>query len=172
VSIRMIGWETSYAGLEQHRREAHACEVGRLLGITALCARGAPGAAAPTMEPRLLSVSVPDDIAPAQLFATGYTFDPVVMRGLFLWGERAFLRSRAQVLDFLDWCVPAALERGAACPGAEGASSAFAAAVREHERKVLRELEGYKQYEAPGVWKKHLQERKKLVEQQMTICER
>ena len=170
ITIRMIGWETSYAGLEQHRREAHACEVGRLLGITALCARGAPGAAAPTIEPRLLSVSVPDDIAPSQLFATGYTFDPVVMRGLFLWGERAFLRSRSQVLDFLDWCVPAALERGAACPGGEGASPAFAAAVREHERKVLAELETFKQYEAPGVWKEHLRERKALVKREMKIC--
>ena len=170
IGIRMIGWETSYAGLEQHRREAHACEVGSLLGITALCARGAPGAAAPTVEPRLLSVSVPEDIAPAQLFATGYTFDPVVMRGLFLWGERAFLRSRTEVLDFLDWCVPAALERGAACPGGEGSSPAFAAAVRDHERKVLAELATYKQYEAPGAWKKHLEERRALVNREMKIC--
>jgi hypothetical protein len=172
IGIRMIGWETSYAGLEQHRRRAHACEVGRLLGIMALCVRGAPGAASPTMEPQLLSVSVPDDIAPAQLFATGYTFDPIVMRGLFLWGERAFLHSRAEVLDFLDWCVPAALERDAACTGGEGASAAFATAVRDHERKVLAELETYKQYEAPGVWKKHVQERKALVNRQMKICER
>ena len=170
IVTRMIGWETSYAGLEQHRREAHACEVGGLLGMTALCTRGAPGAAAPTMEPRLMSVSVPEDIAPAQLFASGYTFDPVVMRGLFLWGERAFLRSRAQVLDFLDWCVPAALERGAPCSGAEGTSPAFATAVRDHEQKVLRELDGYKQYQAPGVWKKHQQERKDLVNRHMKIC--
>jgi hypothetical protein len=170
IGIRMIGWETSYAGLEQHRREAHGCEVGRLVGISALCAHGAPGAAAPTIEPRLLSVSVPDDIAPTQLFATGYTFDPIVMRGLFLWGERAFLRSRAEVLDFLDWCVPAALERGAPCAGGEGASTAFAAAVRDHERKVAVELETYKQYEAPGVWKKHLRERKALVNREMKIC--
>jgi hypothetical protein len=170
LGIRMIGWETSYAGLEQHRREAHACEVGRLVGITALCGGGAPGAAAPTIEPRLLSVSVPDDITPSHLFASGYTFDPVVMRGLFLWGERAFLRSRSQVLDFLDWCVPAALERGAACPGGEGQNPAFAAAVRDHERKVMAELETYKQYEAPGVWKKHLQDRKALVKREMKIC--
>jgi hypothetical protein len=94
------------------------------------------------------------------------------MRGLFLWGERAFLHSRAEVLDFLDWCVPAALERDAACTGGEGASAAFATAVRDHERKVLAELETYKQYEAPGVWKKHVQERKALVNRQMKICER
>jgi len=170
IGIRMIGWETSYAGLEQHRRQAHACELGGLVGSSALCSSGAPGAAAPTLEPRLLSVSVPDDIAPSQLFATGYTFDPVVMRGLFLWGERAFLRSRERVLDFLDWCVPAALERGAVCPGGEGKSPAFAAAVREHERKVRAELDGYKQYEAPGAWKKHLAERKALVNREMKTC--
>jgi hypothetical protein len=119
-----------------------------------------------------LSVSVPDDIAPAQLFATGYTFDPIVMRGLFLWGERAFFRSRAEVLDFLDWCVPSALERGAACPGGEGASPAFAAAMREREWAVTSELDGYKRFEAPGVWKKHLEERKALVNATMKICDR
>jgi hypothetical protein len=138
IGIRMIGWETSYAGLEQHRQRVHACEVGRMIGITSLCPNGAPGAAAPTMEPQLLSVSVPDDIAPAQLFATGYTFDPIVMRGLFLWGQRAFFRSRAEVLDFLDWCVPSALERGAACPGGEGRAPPlrrrFEARVGRHER--------------------------------------
>ena len=169
--IRMIGWETSYAGLEQHRRRAHDCEIGRLVGSTVLCPNGAPGAAAPAMEPQLMSVSVPDDISPPQLFASGYTFDPVVMRGLFLWGERAFLQSRADVLGFLDWCVPSALERGAPCPGAEGVSPPFAAAVRDHERKVLAELATYKQWEAPGAWKKHLEERKALVNKQMKTCD-
>jgi hypothetical protein len=167
----MIGWETAYAGLEQHRRRAHACELGRLVGSTVLCPAGAPGAAAPTMEPQLMSVSVPDDITPPQLFANGYTFDPVVMRGLFLWGERAFLRNRADVFGFLDWCVPSALERGAPCKGGEGASPAFAAAVHDHERKVLAELEGYKQYEVPGAWKKHIEERKKLVNKEMKTCD-
>jgi hypothetical protein len=170
IVIRMIGWETSYAGLEQHRRRAHFCEIGRLMGSTVLCPNGAPGVPTPAMEPQLMSVSVPDDISPPQLFASGYTFDPVVMRGLFLWGERAFLQSRADVLGFLEWCVPSALERGAPCPGAEGASPAFAAAVRDHEHKVLAELATYKQWEAPGAWKKHLEERKALVNQQMKTC--
>ncbi len=170
MGIRMIGWETSYAGLEQHRRIAQACEVGKLVGSTALCKAGAPGAAAPTVDPQLLSISVPDDIRPAQLFASGYTFDPVVMRGLFLWGERVFLRSRADVLDFVDWCVPAALERGAPCPGGEGMSPAFARAVREHELKVTTELDTYKQYEDAAVWKKHIEERKKLVNREMKTC--
>jgi hypothetical protein len=171
MGIRMIGWETSYAGLEQHRRFAQACEVGKLVGSTVLCPSGAPGAAAPTVEPKLLSISVPDDIRPPQLFATGYTFDPVVMRGLFLWGERVFLRSRADVLDFVDWCVPAALERGAPCPGGEGVNPAFAQALREHELKVTNELDTYKQYEDPAVWKKHLEERKKVVSREMKTCD-
>jgi hypothetical protein len=170
MSIRMIGWETSYAGLEQHRRRAQACEIGKLVGSSALCPSGAPGAAAPTMEPQLLSVSVPDDIRPSNLFASGYTFDPVVMRGLFLWGERAFLRSRAEILDFVDWCVPAALERGVACPGGEGKNPAFAKAVSDHELKVNNELDTYRQYEDPAVWKKHLEERKALVDREMKTC--
>lgn len=170
IGIRMIGWETSYAGLEQHRRHAQACEVGKLVGSTVLCPSGAPGAAAPTMEPQLLSVSVPDDIKPSQLFASGYTFDPVVMRGLFLWGERAFLRSRAEVLNFVDWCVPAALERGVACPGGDGKNPAFAKAVSDLELKINIEIDTYKQYEDPGVWKKHLEERKKLVNREMKTC--
>jgi hypothetical protein len=172
IGTRLIGWETSYAGLEQHRRHAHACEVGRLVDIAALCPSGPPSAVGPSTAPTgLLSVSVPDDIAPAALFASGYTFDPLVMRGLFLWGERALLRSRSEVLNFVGWCAPLAVEKpGHRCQGAEGANSAFAKAILDLEKKVSAEIDTYKRYEAPGVWKKHLEERKNLVSHQLATC--
>jgi hypothetical protein len=172
IGTRLIGWETSYAGLEQHRRRAHACEVGRLLGIGALCPNGPPPAVGPSAaSPDLLSVSVPDDIAPAGLFASGYTFDPIVMRGLFLWGERVLLRSRDDVLGFLDWCAPMAMEKASArYPGAEGVNAAFGQAIAQLEQRVSAEIDTYKKFEAPGVWKKHLAERKALVNHQLSTC--
>jgi hypothetical protein len=172
IGTRLIGWETSYAGLEQHRRHAHACELGQLVGNASLCPAGPPNVAGPAAAPpELMSVSVPDDIAPAQLFASGYTFDPIVMRGLFLWGERVFLRSRGEVLGFLGWCAPLALERSdVRCPGAEGTSQAYAAAVAKLEQQVTAEIDTYKKFEPPGAWTKHLQERKKVVEHDLTTC--
>jgi hypothetical protein len=174
IGTRLIGWETSYAGLEQHRRRAHACDLGHLVGNASLCPGGPPSLTGPSAAPPdLMSVSVPDDIAPAQLFASGYTFDPVVMRGLFLWGERLFLRSRNEVLGFLGWCAPLALERsGVPCPGAEGTSPAYAAAVAQLEQRVTAEIDTYKKFEAPGAWTKHLQERKKVVQHDLTTCDR
>jgi hypothetical protein len=176
IPTRMIGWETSYAALEQQRRRAHACELGKLVGNDALCHASAPASVgvtpAPEKTPGLLSVSVPDDISPADLFATGYTFDPVVMRGLFIWGERAMLRSRSQVFKFLDWCVPQALEHpDAVCPGREGQSPAYAAAIRALEQRVGAEIDSYQQYERPGVWQKHLADRKTLVSKNLKTCE-
>jgi len=113
IGTRLIGWETSYAGLEQHRRHAQACEVGRLVDIAALCPKGPPSAVGPSTAPSgLLSVSVPDDISPPNLFASGYTFDPLVMRGLFLWGERALLRSRHAPVFGLDPHVGSREQRG------------------------------------------------------------
>ncbi len=118
-----------------------------------------------------MSVSVPDDIAPPNLFASGYTFDPLVMRGLFLWGERALLRSRQEVLNFLGWCAPLAVEKsGQRCEGVEGANPAFAKAIADLERKVSAEIDTYKKYESPSVWKQHLDERRSLVSHQLTTC--
>ena len=168
IGTRLIGWETSYAGLEQHRRHAHACELGGSSAST----RSAPEAPRPrralAAPPELLSVSVPDDIAPAALFASGYTFDPIVMRGLFLWGERALLAAAREVLGFLGWCAPLALEQaGVKCPGAEGANPAFAAAIANSKSRVSAEIATYKKFEAPGAWTKHLQERKTIVNHEL-----
>jgi hypothetical protein len=172
IGTRMIGWEISYAGLEQHRRHMQACELGRLVGSFLLCPQSELEVVGPAMgAPRLLSVSVPDDIAPAALFASGYTFDPVVMRGLFLWGERSMLRARRDVLGFLGWCVPSALERAdVPCPGGEGVSAAFGQVLRDHERRVTAEIDSYRQYEAPGAWQKHLDERRSTVKDKLQTC--
>jgi hypothetical protein len=171
IGTRLIGWETSYAGLEQHRRRLHACELGSLVGIDALCAKGAPGAVGPSAgSSDLLSISVPDDITPAQLLASGFTFDPVVMRGLFLWGERTFLRSRSEILRFLGWCAPLAIEKGLDCVGAAGQNPALGTAIAAFEQRVSAEIDSYKKYEAKGVWQEHLRERKSLVSHEIKIC--
>jgi hypothetical protein len=171
IGTRMIGWETSYAGLEQHRRRSHACEVGKLTGCGPPCPEGMPIVGPAAASPALMAVSVPDDIAPQALFASGYTFDPVVMRGLFLWGERTLLRSRAEVLQFLDWCAPLALESGSAtCSGGEGTSPAYVAALQKWEQRVSAEIADYKKYEVAGAWKGHLAERKALVDKNLTTC--
>jgi len=171
IGTRMIGWETSYAGLEQHRRRVHACEVGKLTGCGPPCPEGMPIVGPAAASPGLMGVSVPDDIAPSALFASGYTFDPIVMRGLFLWGERSLLRSRADVLQFLDWCAPLALESASAsCTGGEGTSAAYAAGLEKWEQRVTAEIDGYKKYEVPGAWKAHLKDRKELVEKNLTTC--
>ncbi len=81
------------------------------------------------------------------------------------------LRSRAEVLRFLDWCAPLALENGAAaCPGGEGTSAAYLATLQKWEQRVSSEIADYKKYEAPGAWKAHLAERKALVEKNLTTC--
>jgi hypothetical protein len=81
------------------------------------------------------------------------------------------LRSRAEVLQFLEWCAPLALENGAAaCPGAEGTSAPYLASLQKWEQRVSAEIADYKKYETPGVWKAHLAERKTLVEHNLTTC--
>ena len=130
VGTRRSVGETSYAALEQHRRQRDACEwLGHLVGNESLCP--ATGAAKKSglsaLSSGLLTVSVPDDIAPASLFASGYTFDPLVMRGGSFSGASA-RSSAAAPRCSSSWvgAFPGALERAHfACPGGEGVSEAM-----------------------------------------------
>ncbi|HYO96964.1 MAG TPA: patatin-like phospholipase family protein, partial [Polyangiaceae bacterium] len=94
--------EQRYAAVDQERRRRLRCELGELIGDVSSCDGSSVAG--------FLSLSVPEDIEPKSLLASGYTFDPLVMRGLFLWGEKTFFRSRKQVLKFLEFCSIAALE--------------------------------------------------------------
>ena len=159
-------WELAYARAYQRERVARACELGRDLGELELCA--VLGQAGP--NDGMLSVWVPDDVAPAALFAKGYTFDPLVMRGLFLWGQKEYLRTRAGVLSWLGWCALNALERAdAACPEA-GVSPGYAALVANEALAVERELASLRKYEDKEIWRRHQLERKELVKAKLETC--
>ncbi len=61
--------------------------------------------ALPPLQPSDLvyPVFVPESIEPRSLFAAGYQFDPIMMQGLYLWGEWTFLSGYEQALGFLGW---------------------------------------------------------------------
>jgi hypothetical protein len=158
-------WELAYARAYQRERARRACELGDRVGQPELC-----NALAPTANHGLFSVWVPDDIAPAALFAKGYTFDPLVMRGLLLWGEKEFLRTRHALLRWLGWCALSALEQPAvACPEA-GVAPGFHELLVQRERAIDQELASLRKYANPETWKQHQLERKQLVERNLQTC--
>jgi|GEM_PF-5629346 len=59
--------------------------------------------AAAHVNASVLPIFVPSTIEPRALFAAGYQFDPMMMRGLYLWGVLTFLKSHDRVLSFLRW---------------------------------------------------------------------
>jgi hypothetical protein len=59
--------------------------------------------ASPLESASVLPVFVPATMEPRALFAAGYQFDPLMMQGLYLWGELTFLESYERVLRFLRW---------------------------------------------------------------------
>jgi hypothetical protein len=169
LGVQLVEWEVGTAEGVIARRREQACRVGALTGVTALCPPPAPVGAGLATD--LLNVWVPDDIAPKVLAAAGYTFDPVVMRGLYLWGQRAFFRSRSTVLGFLDWCHVATAERSIqGCPTTPVAPG-LAAAVATRIAAVDAELAGYAKYDDPRVWEQHLDERRKLMNEHFEACD-
>ena len=106
-------WELRYARVYQQARKQLACELASRFADGVLCPESAPTPGGPAndgLDGDLYDVWVPEDIAPSVLSAGGYTFDPVVMRGLFLWGQKEFFRSRRRILGWLGWCAIARLE--------------------------------------------------------------
>jgi hypothetical protein len=167
-------WELRYARVYQEARKQLACDLAVRFADGILCEapRATPGGpSSDGLDGDLYDVWVPDDIAPSVLSAGGYTFDPVVMRGLFLWGQKEFFRSRRRLLGWLGWCAIARLEDSSApCPGGR-TSAAFAAELKTRSDAVDRELSGLAKYADPAVWQRHLDERRDLVEDRLETCD-
>ena len=166
-------WELSYTRVYQEARKQLACDIGVRFADGILCdvPPAAPGGPATDgLEGDLYEVWVPEDIAPGVLSAGGYTFDPLVMRGLFLWGQKEFFRSRRRIMGWLGWCAIARLEDSSVpCAGGRP-SAAFAAELKARSGAVESELAGLARYADPAVWQRHVDERRELVEDRLETC--
>lgn len=158
-------WELAYSGaLERLRRQRY----GALRCLVEDC--GAIGArvATPALPTgNVMSVFVPDDIRPSTLTAGGYVFDPVVMTGLFLWGQKSFLRDAAEVYRFLGWGKLAELSAED-----EGAHVTMRAAAESAVESFLRDYpEPPENTDDGGTWwARHRHERYQRMERAMPIC--
>lgn len=159
-------WEIRYAEQVHARRSAFFCQLP--IEGAEPCA---PGSAEPG-DARVMTVWVPEDIEPAHLFASGYTFDPVVMNALFLAGQRELLRSRHRVLSFLDWCPIGDLEHPGACSATPGGapSPAFAQEIERELSAIEQKLRENAKYAPLEVWQAHVDERRALVEDKVGLC--
>lgn len=107
---------------------------------------GAVASEAQPLTGKLRTVYVPEEITPKILFADGYSFDPWVMQGLFLWGEKTFLQARTRRATFawLGWntlrnleSTPAELAAlSAACPRNRPACVEGPRGAAEYRRKA------------------------------------
>lgn len=158
-------WELAYATALERARARRYAAIERLYhpGVTAAL----PVAVPPAPGGNVYSVFVPDDIKPTPLSATGYVFDPVVMTGLFLWGQRAFLRDAASVTRFLEW--------DALRLDAEQSDGALAARGATNDQALDLFRRAYPS-PAPGRddagtwWARHRRERFELMERHMPLC--
>jgi predicted acylesterase/phospholipase RssA len=166
-----------------HRPSSYAawCPPGRLGSLFSTTSSKASG---------VLPFFVPDDIKPSQLYASGYTFDPYVMKGLFLWGQKSFLRRRSDLYRWLGWeglhllearCrrAPTRRRKPTSSPASGSAawscSPAFQKAVQQLVKKVTKTL--HTEYIKPqpphdlNWWKAHARKRRKLLESKITTCQ-
>jgi hypothetical protein len=181
-------WELAYAELDRDKRGRDRCSVATWLGHPEDVESCDPraGKAASYPEPGLtgdlLPIFVPESIEPESLFAEGYTFDPWVTTGLFLWGEKSFLDNRARVLGFLGWTVLRDLDKPAAAlaadPGRLAADPGYAAyqqAVKALGDDVECRIADYRAgAAAPGhaAWRAaHRDERRDLMKGCLRSCE-
>lgn len=97
-------WEMADAQFARTDQQDRLCAIGKLVAMPLGCP-SAKAVGAPTLQLTgdILPVYVPEDITPNSLIAAGYAFDPEIMQGLFLWGEKTFLDGRATVFKWLDW---------------------------------------------------------------------
>jgi hypothetical protein len=166
-------WELRYARSYQEARKQLACDLAVRFADGVLCEAPALAPGSPArdgLDGDLYDVWVPEDIAPSVLSAGGYTFDPVVMRGLFLWGQKEFFRSRRRILGWLGWCAIGRLEDPRVGCSTARTSAAFAAELESRSDAIDRELEGLLKYADPTLWQRHVDERRELVEDRLETC--
>lgn len=110
----------------------------------------------------LLPVFVPDKIEPRELFADGYTFDPFVMKGLFLHGQKTFLRSHQQIYRWLGWNKMLEVEQS---------SAAFRARLAQLRQAVDLELKtSYDNLDVARWRPVHISQRRKLLQENLKKC--
>lgn len=180
-------WELSYSKSYLVERQAQACALGAYTGNHSLCPLpGAPrrdragagsggGAARFTATslpgPAAVAVWVPEDIEPKTLFASGYTFDPLVMSALFAWGQQQALKDRKRIFGWLGWCALLAMEDGAEQCDVKGVSTLYRQRVEEQKVIIRTEVDSYRKYADRALWQKHLDERRSALKKNFKDCQ-
>lgn len=175
------GWELSYAKSYLVERQAQACALGAFTGNHSLCPT--PGgerrdrtgsglrSAAAQRGPAAVAIWVPEDIEPTTLFASGYTFDPLVMSALFAWGQQQALKDRKRIFGWLGWCALLAMEDGAEQCDVKGVSTLYRQRVAEQKVLIRTEVDSYRKYADRGLWQQHLDERRSLLKKNFKDCD-
>lgn len=182
VFVPQTRWtEVGLADLALQDRMEARCRVARILGLAVppecpvpaeeppAIASSRPGfptgvvmaaLPAPRLQAQVLPIHVPSDVDPI-LAASGYTFDPLVMDGLYRWGERTFYESASTVFGRLGWTDLA--HRVATDPVlAEHVASGLA-----HARDRLAD---HAPEWAPEVWQDHVDERGRHMRRHLQVC--
>jgi hypothetical protein len=131
-------WELAHTGLYREARRDRGCRLGREVNAPFYCPT-ASATAAPYigLQGDLKAVFPPLDVAPQELFAAGYTFDPYVMKGLFAWGQKTFLDGRSVIFQWLRWKVLLDLENPST------GSATYREAVRQYASQVGQVVDSY-----------------------------
>lgn len=134
----------------------------------------------------LWPVFVPENIQPGRLLVAGYTFDPYVMRGLFLWGQRTFFQRRRALFRWLGWTGMFDLEKGCKRTTKKAVSTSqpvrtpwacapqYKASIKAFIRASRKELRT--RYLRPKVphdlkwWQEHAKKGKKQLSKKITMC--
>lgn len=168
-------WEIAYAAGYQKQRHERACVLAKLTSNFSLCPEVAPSApeSVPAADPGgdSIRVWVPEDIEPKTLFASGYTFDPLVMSALFAWGQQQALLDRKRIFGWLGWCAMLAMEDGAVKCDVKGVSTLYRQRVDAHKVEVRTEVDGYRKYSDKVLWQRHLDERRRLLKKNFKDCD-
>lgn len=158
-------WELAYSDLYRQARRDRGCKLGQTVGLPTYCPVLIPLSMPYVgLQGDLRAVFPPLDIAPVELFASGYTFDPFVMKGLFAWGQKSFLDSRQSTLAWLGWKELLALEEPA------GGSAIYRTAVASYLAQVAAVIAEYSHVTSIQL-AAHRLERRKLLGDHMTLCE-
>lgn len=167
-------WEMAYAQRLDPRRQERLCLIERNLRTESLFCPQLTAHVAPRevteafpqlgVGDAVLPIFIPEDINPPELFAEGYTFDPVIMKGLFLWGQRVFLENYRSVLNWLGWEIVLRLV-------ALSSSGTDHSAIVEMTEAVNSELIALQSMvAAPDWWQRRRQERRRQLRQRLKQC--
>ncbi len=116
---------------------------------------------------QVAAVFVPATIEPKHLFASGYTFDPMVMKALFANGQRALLDQRRKLLPWLGWDE---LDRLEASSCQDRCCQGYRRAIEELAKGFLAAKDIYMRFGNVAVLRNHRAARRKLLERKLRHC--